>query len=97
MEIDVATAKRWMDSAKDDHGKSVYFLDCREPAEHQVARIEGVKLTPMSRWPPSQEVIDAMQDKQVVVSNCGEHGRRDRSLEPGDRPFGSSLLIRQGY
>lgn len=74
MEIDVATAKHWMDSAKDDHGKIVYFLDCREPAEHQVARIEGVKLTPMSRWPPSQEVIDAMQDKQVVVL-CHHGGR----------------------
>lgn len=74
MEIDVATAKRWMDSAQDDQGNPVCFLDCREPSEHQAARIQGVALAPMSQWPPSQEVFDAMKGKQVVVL-CHHGGR----------------------
>jgi rhodanese-related sulfurtransferase len=74
MEIDVATAKRWMDAGVDDQGQSVFFLDCREPNEHQVAAIEGVTLAPMSQWPPAQEVVESMQDKQIVVL-CHHGGR----------------------
>jgi rhodanese-related sulfurtransferase len=54
MEIDTATAKRWMDRSQDDQGQEVFFLDCREPNEHQVAHVPGVTLVPMSQWPPSQ-------------------------------------------
>ena len=53
MEIDVATAKAWLDSGKDDQGTPVFFLDCREPNEHQVASIAGTTLVPMSQWPPA--------------------------------------------
>lgn len=74
MEIDVLTAKRWMDDGKNDHGQDVFFLDCREPNEHHVANIQGVTLVPMSQWPPKQEVIDMMQGKQVVVL-CHHGGR----------------------
>ena len=74
MEIDIATAKRWMDSAQDDQGQEVFFLDCREPKEHQVASIPGVTLAPMTQWPPSQSVIGAMQGKRVVVL-CHHGGR----------------------
>ncbi|MFM8398183.1 MAG: rhodanese-like domain-containing protein [Pirellula sp.] len=74
MEIDVSTAKRWMDEGKNDQGQEVFFLDCREPNEHQVAKIQGVALAPMSQWPPSQEVTETMQGKQVVVL-CHHGGR----------------------
>jgi rhodanese-related sulfurtransferase len=74
MEIDVATAKRWMDAGTDEQGQSVFFLDCREPNEHQVASIQGVTLAPMSQWPPAQEVLDSMQGKQIVVL-CHHGGR----------------------
>jgi rhodanese-related sulfurtransferase len=74
MEIDIATAKQWMDDCKDAQGQAVFFLDCREPSEHQVASIQGVRLVPMSQWPPSQEVFDAMRGKRVVVL-CHHGGR----------------------
>lgn len=74
MEIDVGTAKKWMDAGRDDQDQSLFFLDCREPSEHQTASIDGVTLAPMSQWPPSQEVLKQMQGKQVVVL-CHHGGR----------------------
>ena len=74
MEIDVSTAKRWMDDCKSDQGQEVFFLDCREPNEHHVDKIQGVTLAPMSQWPPSQEIIESMQGKQIVVL-CHHGGR----------------------
>ncbi len=74
MEIDTATAKRWMDRSQDDQGQEVFFLDCREPNEHQVANVPGVTLVPMSQWPPSRGVIGSMQSKRVVVM-CHHGGR----------------------
>lgn len=74
MEIDIATAKEWMDQATDDQGQEVFVLDCREPNEYQIARIQGTHLVPMSQWPPSQDVFDSMQGKRVVVM-CHHGGR----------------------
>jgi rhodanese-related sulfurtransferase len=74
MEIDVGTAKGWMDAGKGDQDQSVFFLDCREPSEHQTASIDRVTLAPMSQWPPSQELLKQMQGKQVVVL-CHHGGR----------------------
>jgi rhodanese-related sulfurtransferase len=74
MEIDVQVAKQWLDATVDDQGTPVYFLDCREPGEHQTASIPGTNLVPMSQWPPSQEQIQAMQGKRIVVF-CHHGGR----------------------
>ena len=74
MEIDVATAKAWLDSGKDDQGTPVFFLDCREPNEHQVASIAGTTLVPMSQWPPTESVVQEMTSKRIVVF-CHHGGR----------------------
>jgi rhodanese-related sulfurtransferase len=74
IEIDVALAKQWLDRQQDDDGTQVFFLDCREPGEHQTASIAGTTLVPMSQWPPSSEVSEAMQGLRVVVF-CHHGGR----------------------
>jgi rhodanese-related sulfurtransferase len=74
MEIDVQAAKQWLDATVDDQGTPVYFLDCREPGEHQTACIPGTNLIPMSQWPPSQEQVQAMEGKRIVVL-CHHGGR----------------------
>jgi len=74
MEIDIATAKHWLEQSKDDQGQGVFFLDCREPNEFEIAQIHGTHLAPMSQWPPSQDVFDTMKGKRVVVL-CHHGGR----------------------
>lgn len=74
MEIDVKTAKRWLDQGRTESGRSIAFLDCREPSEHDTAHIEGADLVPMSQWPPTVDQLNAWKDKQVVV-HCHHGGR----------------------
>lgn len=74
MEIDVSTAKRWLDQGSSDSGVPVVLIDCREPNEHQTTSIAGTTLAPMSQWPPSTELLDAWKAHQLVVF-CHHGGR----------------------
>ncbi len=49
------------------------LIDCREEEEHQVARIDGAVLVPMSRWIELVDV-EAWKNQHVVV-HC-HHGVR---------------------
>lgn len=74
MEIDIHTVCRWLDSQRDDSGKPVALIDCREPHEYDIASIRGAILMPMSQWPPSPEKLADLANKTVVV-HCHHGGR----------------------
>jgi rhodanese-related sulfurtransferase len=57
-------------------GEKLYLLDCREPWEHDVARIEGAALIPMREIAACVEKIP--RDCPVVVY-C-HHGQRSTAV-----------------
>lgn len=69
LEIDCQTVKR-----KQDAGESFLFLDCREPHEYDVARIDGTKLIPMSELADRLSELDAYKSGEVIV-HCHHGGR----------------------
>jgi len=48
-------------------GEKFFLLDCREPWEHQTARIEGATLIPMRQIP---QRLDHIPRDQTVVVYC---------------------------
>src|SRR5271157_4366309 len=59
-----------------EKGAKFFLLDCREPWEHEAARIEGATLIPMRQVPQSLERIP--KDVPVVVY-C-HHGMRSLNV-----------------
>lgn len=53
---------------------SLLLLDCREPDEHAIARIEGAMLIPMQDIPSRLEELEPWREKPLVV-HC-HHGVR---------------------
>jgi rhodanese-related sulfurtransferase len=74
MEIDIHTVQRWLAQGTDDREREVALVDCREPSEYDIAKIDGSILMPMRSWPPASEALAALQDKAVVV-HCHHGGR----------------------
>jgi rhodanese-related sulfurtransferase len=60
-----------------DSGQSFLLLDCREPDEYEVARIEGARLVPMSELANRLDELEAYRDREVVV-HCHLGGRSQR-------------------
>ena len=58
-----------------DNAEKIYLLDCREPYEYQLARIEGAELVPMRTVPANLQHIEAKADEGAVVVFC-HHGMR---------------------
>lgn len=50
------------------------LLDCREPDEHAIARIEGARLIPMREIPERLSELEPWREKPIVV-HC-HHGVR---------------------
>jgi rhodanese-related sulfurtransferase len=50
------------------------LVDCREPDEHQVARIAGARLVPMSRLADSLDELEAYRGCEIAV-HCHHGGR----------------------
>jgi len=48
-----------------EKGEKFFLLDCREPWEHQTARIEGATLIPMRQIP--QKLDEIPKDQPVVI------------------------------
>jgi adenylyltransferase/sulfurtransferase len=67
--IDVQTVKAMLDA-----GQPFCLLDCREPDEHQLARIEGAELIPMGQLPSRLAELDAFRAGRLVV-HCHHGGR----------------------
>jgi rhodanese-related sulfurtransferase len=53
-----------------DGGEAFTFIDCREPWEHQTARIHGTVLLPMGEIPARVQELDP-EDRIVVVCHHG--------------------------
>jgi len=69
VEMDCRTVK-----AKRDSGEKFLFLDCREPSEHDVAKIDGTTLIPMSQLPDRVSEIEEFKNQSIVV-HCHHGGR----------------------
>ncbi len=63
----------------------IQVIDVREPLEHEIASIEGVKLLPMSRFP---EWADTLDPEAEIVFMC-HHGIRSAQV--------CAFLARQGF
>lgn len=55
--------------------KPPILLDCREPMENQLCRIEPSELIPMNTIPGQLQKIEAMAEENLVVVYC-HHGVR---------------------
>lgn len=69
IEIDVHAVK-----ALRTEGEPFLLLDCREPDEHAIARIDGAVLIPMQQVPDRLAEIEAWRDRRIVV-HCHHGGR----------------------
>jgi len=56
--------------------KKPFLIDCREPWEHEIARIEGATLIPMRQVPQS---LDLIPENATVVVYC-HHGMRSLNV-----------------
>ena len=68
LEADPATVKQWMDAGQ------VTLIDCREPDEYEVAKIEGSILLPMQSWDQAGPKLEELNGQHLVV-HC-HHGMR---------------------
>lgn len=68
MEVDVQEVKRLLDQ------KAITLIDCREPEEWELAKIQGALLMPMSRWGELSSQLAELSGSSVVV-HC-HHGSR---------------------
>jgi len=56
--------------------KKLFLIDCREPWEYEICRIEGARLIPMRQVPQSPELIPR---NATVVVYC-HHGTRSLNV-----------------
>ena len=75
LEVDVQTVKQLRDA-----GEDFLLLDCREPDEFQLARIEGATLIPMNQIPARLNELADRRDKRMIV-HCHHGGRSMRVTE----------------
>lgn len=57
-----------------DRGDDFVLIDCREPDEHAIARIEGSRLLPMSEIQQRTGELEQDRQRQIVV-HCHHGGR----------------------
>lgn len=69
LEIDVRVVKSLLESEAD-----FLFLDCREPAEHAIASIDGTTLIPMGQITERLGELDEHHERRIVV-HCHHGGR----------------------
>ena len=69
IETDIYGVKQLLDS-----GTDFLLLDCREPHEYEICRLEGSTLIPMREIPDRVAELAGFQDKPIVVQ-C-HHGVR---------------------
>lgn len=69
IEIDVQAVQALRTNVED-----FVLLDCREPAEHETARIAGAVLIPMGQLPDRIGELEAARFRRIVV-HCHHGGR----------------------
>jgi adenylyltransferase/sulfurtransferase len=60
-------------------GEKLALIDVREPAEFQLARIEGAELVPMRSVPAELSRLDARADDTALIVFC-HHGVRSLNV-----------------
>jgi adenylyltransferase/sulfurtransferase len=60
-------------------GEKLTLIDVREPAEFQLARIEGAELVPMRSVPAELSRLDARADDTALIVFC-HHGVRSLNV-----------------
>lgn len=73
-QISVTDLKRKLDAKE-----AVKLVDCREPSEYQICRIEGSELIPMNTTPARLQSIEGMAEEGTVVVYC-HHGVRSLNV-----------------
>ena len=71
IEIDPQSLRKMLEAEQ-----PFFFLDCREPQEYEVARIDGATLIPMSEI---QRRLDEIPKDRPVVVYC-HHGMRSMNV-----------------
>jgi rhodanese-related sulfurtransferase len=66
-------------------GENVKFIDVREPAEYETARVEQAELLPLSRF---EEWIGSLEPEDEIVVMC-HHGVRSANV--------CMFLVRNGF
>jgi adenylyltransferase/sulfurtransferase len=74
LEITAREAKAAIDS-----GRPMVLVDCREPGEHALTRIDGADLIPMGTVPSRLGELEARADQSTLVVYC-HHGVRSLNL-----------------
>ena len=69
LEIDVREVKKLL-----DEGIDFLLLDCREPSEYAVAKLDSAVLIPMHEIPPRLAELEPVRDQRIVV-HCHHGGR----------------------
>ena len=69
LHIDVNSVKDLLDS-----GEEFLLLDCREPQEHALVRIDGAKLIPMQELASRLAELEPHRQGRIVV-HCHHGGR----------------------
>jgi rhodanese-related sulfurtransferase len=62
-----------------DAGAKVVLIDVREPAEFQLARIQGAQLIPMRTVPAELQLLESLADDNTLVVYC-HHGVRSQNV-----------------
>jgi rhodanese-related sulfurtransferase len=65
--------------AKRAAGESMCLIDCREPEEWALCRIEGANLLPMHSTPAHLQHLDAQAEETLLVVYC-HHGVRSLNV-----------------
>lgn len=63
--------------AKMDAGEDFQLIDVRQPAEYEIAKIEGSKLIPLSEI---LQRMDELDDSKEIVMQCKSGGRSARAI-----------------
>ena len=74
LEINVLEVKRKLDAAE-----PLVLLDCREPFEYDLCRIEGAELIPMNTIPQRLAEVEKLTDRGQLVVYC-HHGMRSLNV-----------------
>lgn len=69
LEIDVRAVKKLL-----DEGADFFLLDCREPSEYAIAKLDAAVLIPMREIPARLAELERVRDRRIVV-HCHHGGR----------------------
>ena len=69
LEIEVQGVKKLL-----DQGVDLFLLDCREPSEYAIAKLDSAVLIPMREIPARLPQLEPVRDQRIVV-HCHHGGR----------------------